>query len=583
MMRSKLLAFTCSAALVFFVAACRGHIETEGYGPSVPAPADQRPNILVVIADDMGYSDISPFGGEISTPSLQRLADRGARFTNFRVHTVCTPTRAMLLTGANNHVAGIGAMAGEWRGQQEGAVGYEAFLTDRVVTIAQLMSDSGYDTFISGKWDIGGRSDPSLLPAARGFKHSFVLVEGSADHFREAPALQELDAIHYQEDGQPFTLPEGFYSSDFYTDKLLAYLDEIGSEPYFAVLAFTAPHWPLQAQDEYLARYEDVYSVGYDEIRNARIDRMRDMGILAADIEPAPAEDIWPKWDDLSEPMKKLEARRMQTYAAMVESMDHNIGRILDELEQSGRLDNTVVVFLSDNGATGANPLDFGPGYPRWAEETYNNEFQNLGRANSFVWTGPGWAHVSNAPYKLYKGFPAEGGIASPLIVSAPSQGSPGRIVDGFSTITDLSATILDLAEVDHPGSEYKGRRVAPLEGKSMGPLLDGEVKEIRNQQDTMVWEIFGRRAVRMGKWKAVAINQPWGRGANDWQLYDLSKDPTELNDISGEFPEIVEEAKSRWDEYAKDNGVVFDPYADLVWTNTVSHYDWHPEDWPPE
>lgn len=552
---------------------------SEDQTPFNVVPPDSRPNILMIVADDMGYSDISPYGGEISTPNLQRLAERGVRMTGFRVHTMCTPTRAMLLSGANNHVAGVGTMAGEWRGNQRGAIGYETYLTDRVVTVPQLLSDAGYDTYISGKWDLGGRSNPDHLPAKRGFEESFVLVEGSADHFEVASALLELDKVHYQENGVPYEMPERFYSSDFFSDKLINYLDHDRDAPFFAMLTFTAPHWPLQAQDEYLEKYEGVYDVGYDAIREARLERMRADGVIGPDWQAAEPESIWPNWDELSEKVRELEAIRMQTYAAMVDSMDANIGRVLDKMEAEGQLDNTVVIFLSDNGATGANPLDWGPAYPQWAEDTYDNSLENLGRANSYVWTGPQWAHVSNAPFRLFKGFPTGGGIASPLIVSLPDASQPGRVEPGFVTATDMAATLLDLADVSHPGDQYKGREVAPLDGVSMLPVLLGEADAVRGDDDVMVWEIMGRRAVRKGNWKAVSVNEPWGAGADVWALYDLSADPTELTDIADRNPEVLKRLVADWDQYVAENGVLFDPYDNLVWSNTTdTHFEWRPE-----
>ncbi|MCG8443427.1 MAG: arylsulfatase [Caulobacterales bacterium] len=547
---------------------------------AAPAPrADPRPNILVIIADDMGYSDIAPFGGEIATPNLSRLAERGVRFSDFNVHTMCTPTRAMLLSGANNHVAGVGTMAGEWRGEQRGAPGYETYLTDRVVTVPQLLADAGYATFISGKWDMGGRNDPALLPGRRGFTQSFVLVEGSADHFREFPALLELDRVHYTRDDAASSFPDGGYSSDLFTDELIAFLGRAGDAPFFAMLSFTAPHWPLQAQDDVLARHDGAYDAGYEAIRAARVERQRVLGLIGPDAAPAPPEPLWPAWEDLPAELRALEAVRMQIYAAMVESMDANIGRVLDALSADGRLEDTVIVFLSDNGATGGNPLDWGPAYPAWAEETFDNSLQNLGRPGSYVWYGPQWAHVSNTPFRLAKGFPTRGGLASPLIVAGPGVSGAGDISHAFAAVTDLAATFLDWAEVEHPGDTYQGRAVAPLEGRSMAPHLAGAADRVRDEDMAMVWEIMGRRAVRRGEWKALAMNAPWGAGADVWTLHNLADDPTELTDVADQHPDILAELVAAWDAYAAANGVIFDPYDDLAWSNAATHFDWRPEE----
>lgn len=547
---------------------------------SLPMEPSARPNILLILADDLGYSDIGPFGGEIATPNLDRLANAGKLLTNFQVHSVCTPSRAMLLTGANNHVAGIGAMAGEARGAQVGAENYEAHLTYRVVTIASLLRDAGYHTYISGKWDMGGRNDDALLPGKRGFEKSFVLVEGSADHFRKFPALAELDTVNYSENDRPVDLPEDFYSSNYYADKMIEFLDteQADSNPFFAYLSFTAPHYPLQAPDEYIDKYEGVYDAGYDKIRQQRIQRMRASGLISADLEAAPQHPAWPSWDELSEDMKKLESRRMQIYAGMVEAMDHQIGRVLAHLEDTGQIENTLIVFLSDNGPDGGNPLDWAPYYVDWADENFDLSPENMGRPGSFVWYGPGWAHVSSTPFSLYKGFTTSGGLLSPTIVSMPGHIQAGSRSGAFATILDLPATFLDLAGIEHPAPRYQGRDVKAMEGKSLAGLLFDSDESVHAADDVMVWEIFDRRAVRRGNWKIVWINKPWGKGVGEWSLYNVLDDPTEQNDLADTEPSIRDSLIADWQAYVAKNAVItIDGGIDFGWTNRTSHYTWLP------
>jgi len=540
-----------------------------------------KPNILLILADDLGYSDIGVFGSEIATPNLDALANAGMMLTNFQVHTVCTPSRAMLLTGANNHVAGIGAMAGEARGDQVGAENYEAHLTYRVVTVAKLLRDAGYHTYISGKWDMGGRTNDSLLPGKRGFEKSFVLVEGSADHFREFPAIAELDAIHYRENDQPVKIPEDFYSSTFYANKMMEFLDadQGDSKPFFAYLAFTAPHYPLQAPDDYIDRYQHVYEVGYEKIRQRRVERMRETAIIGKNVAVAPQHPAWPAWEDLPPLMKQLEARRMQVYAGMVEAMDFEIGRVLNHLRDSGRLENTLIVFLSDNGPDGGNPLDWAPHYQDWANENFDMSLGNMGRPQSYVWYGPGWAHVSSTPFSLSKGFTTSGGLMSPTIISMPGYINSGSRSDTFATILDLPATFLDLAGINHPAPRYQGRDVKAQEGESLAGLLFDQDQSAHGTDYVMVWEIFDRRAVQKGNWKIVWINKPWGKGVGKWSLYNVADDPTEQIDLADAQPAIKDGLIDDWDAYVAKNGVItVDGGIDFGWTNKQSHYTWLPE-----
>jgi arylsulfatase len=564
------------ASLFFLIACSDASLEPDKASSDVePSP----PNVLVILADDLGYSDIGAFGSEISTPNLDSLAASGMRIDSMKVHVFCTPTRSMLLTGVNNVTAGIGTMAGEWRGGQRGAPGYEAYLSDRVVTIASLLSDGGYDTFISGKWDLGGRQSDDHLPSNRGFDKSWVLVEGSSDHFRAFPSIAELPDVNYRASGQTIDPPEDFFSSDTFTDKMLEFIESSleNDSPFFGYLAYTAPHYPLQAPQEYIDKYAGVYDVGYEEIRRNRIERLKAKGVIDPEFVPASPHDRWPSWEELSPNMKALETARMQVYAAMVDNMDHNIGRIVRRLEEAGELDNTLILFLSDNGAEGGNPLDWADYYVEWAETNFDLSIENTGSPTNYSWTGPQWAHVSSAPFSLFKAFPTEGGISSPMIVSYPQKVLPNTSSDALLNVKDIAATILDYANIEHPGNVYKSRSIAPIEGSSFRSLIEGRADRVHDSDKVFVWEMMARRGVRKGDWKLIWVESPWDEADAGWSLYNLAVDPAEQNDVADQHQVIVEDLVSEFDRFVERNGLIVLDDIELTYTNTDSHFNWLP------
>ena len=557
---------------------------TPAAAPAAQAQAEpNRPNVLIIMADDLGFSDIGTFGSEIATPNLDSLAASGLALSNFHVHTMCTPTRAMLLSGVNNHATGIGTMAAEQRGGQKGAPGYEAYLREEVITIADLLKGNGYRNYITGKWDLGGRKDAAFEPQHRGFDKSFILVEGSADHFRHFPALAELPDINYRYNGTPVdTLPEDFYSTTAFTDYMLEFLQQHEKEdkdtPFFAYLSYTAPHYPLQAPDEAIARYAGMYDAGYDAIASKRLASMKAKGIIADNIDAAPSHPAWPAWDSLTDTQQSFEARRMEVYAAMIDEMDRGIGRMIDYLRETDQLDNTLVIFLSDNGPEGGNPLDWADYYTEWATESFDLSLENLGRPMSFAWTGPGWAQVSSTPFSLYKGFTNDGGSRVPLIMHWPDGLKRTGIDNSFAHVLDLPATILDYAKTTHPGTKNSGFGNRALEGSSMTTFLAAEADTIHSPTDVSVWEMVDRRAVRQGDWKITWANKPWGKGLGAWSLYNLADDPTEQTDLSEQHPEKVAELLVHWEDYVERNQLVLVPEGiDILWTNIFTHYDWSP------
>lgn len=520
------------------------------------ASETEKPNFLLIVADDLGYSDIGAYGGEIETPTLDALADEGIRMTNFHTAPTCSPTRSMLLSGTDSHRAGIGNMAELLTKEQRGKPGYEGYLNDLVATLPEVLRDNGYSTSMTGKWHLGRTEE--LSPAARGFDHSWVLVQGGASHFDDGRAIIGADpkAI-YLENGKQVEVPEGFYSSDFYADKAIEYIEAAGDKPFFTYLAFTAPHWPLQAPDAYLKKYEGRYDEGYEAIRQQRLEKMKEMGLVGHQLAANVPFDELPSWDELTEEQRRREARKMEVYAAMVDSMDDNIGRVMAHLDSIGELDNTVVLFISDNGADGNSP-EVLPRNEVWIAEEYDNSLENMGRKDSYIWYGPQWGQVSATPWPMWKAYPSQGGLLVPAILNVPGEQDGGRISHEFFHVMDVMPTFLEMAGIEPPSSPYKGRDIFEIQGVSMLQGLKGKAPEDR----VVGWELIGRAAVRKGDWKIRLLEPPYGPG--QWQLFNLAKDPTETTDLAQENPEKLKAMIAEWENYVMKNGVFPADPADM-------------------
>lgn len=555
----------------------------------------KRPNFLVIVADDLGFSDIASFGGEINTPHLDKLAANGLRFTDFHAAAACSPSRAMILTGTDHHIAGLGNLI-EWTnisGQndpnggmstapQRGMPGYEGYLNERVAALPEVLRDAGYLTLMAGKWHLG--LTPERSPKARGFERSLAHLPACSNHYAYEPQLQTPDKIPefmtmsfialHSEDGEYVKeLPKGWYSSDGYGDKMLSYLKEWKQEgeskaeeerrPFFGYLPFTAPHWPLQAPQEYIKKYRGVYDDGPDALRQKRLQRLKELGMVDKDVEPHPVvADEVKEWGDMSDEERANSCRAMEVFAGMVECIDANVGKVVDYLESVGELDDTFVCFLSDNGAEGAAyeayPIVQGS-MIQHLKKYYNNHIENLGNGDSFIWYGPRWAQAATAPSRLYKAYTTEGGVRVPFMMKVPKQweGSleKGGVTHQFSTVMDLAPTILDMAGVNHPAPTYQGREVVSMRGKSMMPYLKEEAGRIHEKDFVNGWETCGRAAVRKGDWKIVFIPKP--KGPEKWQLYNLVKDPGEIHDLADQEPERLKDLIKLWDQYVLETGVV--------------------------
>ncbi|MFY9986443.1 MAG: arylsulfatase [Chthoniobacterales bacterium] len=517
---------------------------TNGDTDKTTTPAS-KPNLLLIVADDMGFSDTSPYGGEIFTPNIAKLAYEGAMFTNFHVAPTCTPTRAMLLTGRDNHDVGVGNMKELLADNQYGKPGYEGGLNSQAVTIATILRDAGYHTYMAGKWHLGQTKEQ--LPASQGFEDSVVLGEGGADNWEKKPYTPKYKAVHFYEGVNEIELPADFYSSEFYTDKLLGYIDKNVSDrkPFFGYLAFQAVHQPHQAPAEFTDRYTWTYRGGWSAIKQTRYQREVELGIMPAGLQLLSLPGV-PEWSSLPADEKLMNAKRMAVYAGMLEYMDMSIGRVLAYLKEKNLLENTVVVFMSDNGGEATELLDTFPDYYR---KNFDLTYEHLGQKGSYSEYGPGWANVAMTPFSGFKIMTSEGGTRAPLIISYPRKMAEGEMTNAFASVLDIAPTLLDLA-----GVQSNKDRPA-LAGHSMVPLLEGNSKVIRDTEEVFVTEIAGNVALYRGEYKFVRNLPPFGD--KKWHLYNLRVDPVEANDLASTNPDLVKSLTTAYADYTKEHNLV--------------------------
>ncbi|MCG7200245.1 arylsulfatase [Marinobacter pelagius] len=529
--------------------------------PVVSAAEDTRPNILLIMADDLGFSDLGSYGGEIETPTLDQLANEGLRMSSFYVAPTCSPTRSMLMSGTDNHLVGLGTMAEvlPFSPQLHGRPGYEGHINEKAHSLPALLRDAGYNTYMAGKWHLG--KAPAQDPYNFGFDRVFALLDGGASHFKPIEGSEvRVENVTYRENGADVEVPDDFFSTEFYTDKLISYIeaDRENGKPFFAWAAYTAPHWPLHAPEAYITKYRGRYDHGYEAIREQRIDRLMASGLFAEPFAPArPAEVKHKRWDELTEDEKALQARKMEVYAAMVDHLDANIGRLFSFLKDIGEYDNTVIVFVSDNGAAGE---DHAKGYSPGDEHT-NNALDNIGHRGSNVNYGFRWAEVSATPFSLVKGTSAEGGIASPAIVRLPARlqsEQPVSVTREVGRVDDLLPTFLEIAQTDLPGDSYQGEPRFPTTGQSLLPVWQGTSQ---SRTEAFGGEMFGQSYIRKGDWKLRSAHAPDGTPASlyrpyEWKLFNLAEDRGERRDLSDIFPDKVEELLVEWRRYADWAGI---------------------------
>jgi len=514
--------------------------------------AAQRPNIILIVLDDAGYSDLGVFGGEIDTPNIDLLSENGVRFTQFHVTPTCSTTRATLLTGMDHHRTGLGTHARS-TANQNGKPGYEGFLNPSVVTLPEALRTAGYRTMMAGKWHVGS-GDPATWPSARGFDDSFALLNGGASHWEDNAPLFPSKPSAYVENGKPVKqLPKGFYSSDYYTDKVIHFVERRKNtdQPFFAFLALTAPHNPLHAPAESINKYKNEYVDGWDALQLRRLKSLKSKGLIPNDVKPQPRPDWIPSWDSLDAAAKRNAVRDMAIYAAMIDRVDQNVGRLVARLKARKIYDNTLVFVMSDNGPSKTTisdyltidgAADFVTGF--------KNDFDNRGLLGSSVDLGPGWAYGLAAPFRLMKGYQSQGGVLSPLIAKLPSKWNPTSVITAPVHVMDIMPTLLEVA-----GAQTKfDKKSLRMQGKSLAAIMqDGDSAAFDNRG--FGGELFGIRSYRQGCWKILKLPPPYGTGK--WQLYDLSVDPGETTDLASHQPDRLKQLTVQWRGYASANGVV--------------------------
>ncbi len=498
-------------------------------------PVNTHPNILLILNDDMGFSDLGCYGGEIRTPNLDRLAANGLRFTQFYNTARCCPSRASLLTGLHPHQADVGHMVGD-----DGIDGYRGNLSRNAVTIAEALRPAGYRCAMSGKWHVAhSLTEAGNWPNDRGFDDYYGILNGAGPYF---------DPVYLKRNGAPETVEDGaYYVTDAFSDEAVRQIEEHGARhpdrPFFQYLAYTAPHWPLQAWPEDIARYAGRYDAGWDVLRKDRLARLIRMGILDKDCGLTDRDPTQPPWEQAEH--KAWQARRMEVYAAQIDRMDQGIGRVIAAIEKLGQLDNTLILFLADNGGC-AEEMTTGSD---WGQKTRDGGPVRVGNDPSVMpgaedtWQSYGvpWANVSNTPFREYKHWVHEGGIATPLIAHWPAGlAARGQLRRTPAQLPDIMATCLDVAGVDYPAA-YNGHVIQPLEGCSLRPCFDREVPV----GETLYWEHEGNAAVRRGRWKLVR------KHPGSWELYDLASDRSEIHDRAARHPDVVRDLASRYAVWA--------------------------------
>ena len=513
-----------------------------------------RPNIVLLLADDWGFSDVGSFGGEIATPSIDELAQRGMRFSNFHVSASCSPTRAMLLTGVDNHRSGMGNMRETIPRAHIGKPGYLSALDTNVVTVASLLRDSGYRTYVAGKWHVG--KEAHNLPPARGFDRSIIQADSGSDNWETAKRYLDLtDQVNWFEDGKKAVLPADYYSSKYFVDKTIAYIDSgaHSKKPFFAYVAFQANHIPLQAPAEFIAKYKGRYDKGWTVLRQERRDRAVALGLIPKD-SPMVTMSTTANWEALSPQDKKYQARRMEVYAAMADAMDFHVGRLVAHLKQTGEDSNTVFVFLSDNGAEASDPYALLSGR-LWLDWQYNKGIDQLGAKGAYSIIGPSWASAAAAPLSTYKFYSGEGGIRVPLIIAGPKGIKANSIHGNLTHINDIAPTLLDMAQVAQPGRVYQGKAIEPMTGASLIPVLTGQAARVHAADKAIGYELSGNQAVFKGDLKLIKNIAPVGDG--QWHLYDIQNDPGETKDLQSQLPDAFKSMQADYAAYAQANGVL--------------------------
>ncbi len=550
-----LLRYTVAAVLI-------AGLSTQVWATVAADHTSKRPNIVLILADDLGFTDSAPYGSEISTPALSELADNGIKFTNYHTAANCAPTRAMFLTGVDNHRAGVSNIPEMVPPELQSHPHYQGTLGNNIVTVATLLQDAGYHTYMVGKWHLG--ATPDLLPSSRGFERTIAMADSGADNWEQKPYLAIYEKANWFADGERYTLPDDFYSSRFIVDKTIEFIDSNINDgaPFFAYLPFQAVHMPVQAPQEFIDRYMGVYDTGWAALREQRLKRAVALGIVPQSTATT-MMNTTKDWEQLSADQKRYEAKRMAVYAAMVEAMDFHIARLVAYLKQTGQYDNTIFIFASDNGSEATGPANAQAAALRFAlrQQGYSNDYDTLGLKGSFNSLSPSFASASASPLAYYKFHTGEGGMRVPLIIAGQPIAAKRHISHAFSFVTDITPTILELTgvtppQVKHGKLRYGGREVEAMIGRSLLPLIRGDVERHYGDadEDAVGYELAGHAALFLGDYKLV-LNKP-PVGDNQWHLYNIATDPGETTDLSGVDAPRLQRMLNLYQQYEKRNDI---------------------------
>lgn len=520
---------------------------------SAHALAAERPNIVLLIGDDVGYSDVGAYGSEIETPHLDALARAGTVFSNYHTTASCSPTRSMLMTGVDTHRNGLGNMAIVTPDEHKGKPGYEGYLNDRVVTVAEMLRQNGYHTYHVGKWHLG--IQPERRPFHRGFERTIALGDTGADNWEQRSYLPVYEKAHWYADGVEHRLPDDFYSSKYFIDKTIEFIDSFHGDgkPFFAYVGFQAVHIPVQAPAEFVEKYHETYQAGWAPLRRQRRDRAAALGLIPAGAQYVNM-DTTEDWDALSAREKAYRARLMAVYAGMMDAMDHHIGRLVAHLKKIGEYENTVFIFLSDNGAEPTDPMA-NPQMAQWVKFNYSTALEDLGAKGSYGAIGPSWASAAASPLAFFKFWAGEGGVRVPLIISWPGRLPAGRIDHSFAHVKDIMPTMLELSGTPDHGGMYAGRKVERITGSSLLPVLSLQAERTHAADKPIGYELAGNAALYKGDYKLVRNLPPLGDGK--WHLYDILRDPGETADLRESDPARYTQMLADYAAYEKANNVL--------------------------
>ena len=518
--------------------------------------AAQQPNIILILADDLGFTDIAPYGSEISTPSLTALANEGIQFTNYHTAASCASSRAMLLTGVDNHRAGVSNIPEAIPPGLSAFDNYQGVLGNNVVTVATLLEDAGYHTYMAGKWHLG--KERHQLPSRRGFERTVAMADTGADNWEQKPYIPIYKKANWFADGEEMELPEDFYSSRFLIDKTIEFIDSNheDGQPFFAYVPFQAVHIPVQAPQDFIDRYMGVYDTGWEQLRQDRLAKAVGLGVVGEGTEMVDMSTTQ-DWDALPDDRKRYEAKRMAVYGGMIEAMDFHIGRLIEHLKTTGQYENTLLIFTSDNGTEVSGPTDPGKVQAQifLRNQGYTSEYETLGLKGSFNSISPSFASASASPLAFYKFYAGEGGLRVPLIIAGQSVLNKGELNHALSHVTDITPTILSLAGVKAPDGRFGGRPIEAMIGRDLMPIIRGDVERVYAEDETIGYEVGGNAALFRGDYKIVMNRAPVGD--RQWHLYNIVSDPGETEDLADAMPERMQLMLRAYDQYVLENGVL--------------------------